>query len=101
MRKRFVLCAWGAFALVVLVQAVHASAAAASPEWWDENWLWRRSITITPTADVPAGYQENILLNYDSDTAFENFQGLRQAGASGIRAHAGVLEAAGPDAGAG
>jgi PGF-pre-PGF domain-containing protein len=77
MRRRLVLYALIVTVLVVAVQTALAPRAAASTDWWNENWTWRRPITITTAGDVSAGYQENILLNYDSDMTFDNFQDSR------------------------
>jgi len=77
MGKRFALYILAAFALVILVRAAYVQLAAASSGWWNENWLWRSPITITVQENVPAGYQENFLLAYNSGMAFDNFQDSR------------------------
>jgi len=48
------------------------------PMWADPDYAKRRPITITTGENgMPADYQENILLPYDSDLAFDNFQDSR------------------------
>lgn len=50
----------------------------AQGDWWDSDWIRRRSITVTAGVNgVPENYQIGVLLTYDSDMAFENFQDSR------------------------
>jgi len=73
--KRGILLIVALGTLLAISLAAAPRAAATSSEW--ENWTWRRTLTLPVGESTPAGYQENVLLAYNSGMSFENFQDSR------------------------